>query len=82
LIVENCRLLRQSKSRPILEDIQACLEREQPQVLPKSPEGQAIAHLRDIFQRIGSHPENRLADLLPDQRSEVWTVAANARSTS
>ena len=36
--------LRQAKSKPILEDIRAYLEREQPQVLPKSPEGQAIAY--------------------------------------
>lgn len=29
---------------PILEDIRAYLDREQPQVLPKSPEGEAIAY--------------------------------------
>jgi len=131
------RALRQAKSKPILEDIHAYLEREQPQVLPKSPEGQAIAYtlsnwkaltrycedgdleidnngaerslrgiavgrrnwtflgsdnggrtaavltslvatckrlrldpfayLRDLFQRIGAHPQSRLAELLPDQ---------------
>ena len=38
------RALRQEKSKPILEDIRAYLEREQPQVLPKSPEGDAIAY--------------------------------------
>jgi len=38
------RALRQEKSEPILEDIRAYLEREQPQVLPKSPEGEAIAY--------------------------------------
>ena len=38
------RALRQEKSKPILEDIRAYLEREQPQVLPKSPEGEAIAY--------------------------------------
>jgi transposase len=36
--------LRQAKSVPILDDIKAYLEREQPKVLPKSPEGQAIAY--------------------------------------
>ncbi len=36
--------LRQAKSAPILDDIRAYLEREQPQVVPKSPEGQAIAY--------------------------------------
>jgi transposase len=131
------RALRQAKSKPILEDIHAYLEREQPQVLPKSPEGQAIAYtlsnwkalirycedgdleidnngaerslrgiavgrrnwtflgsdtggrtaavltsliatckrlaidpfayLRDIFARLGAHPQSRLAELLPDQ---------------
>jgi hypothetical protein len=36
--------LRQARSRPILDDIQACLEAERPKVLPKSPEGQAMAY--------------------------------------
>ena len=38
------RALRQEKSKPILEDLRAYLQREQPQVLPKSPEGEAIAY--------------------------------------
>lgn len=38
------RALRQKKSKPILEDIHTYLVREQPQVLPKSPEGEAIAY--------------------------------------
>jgi transposase len=132
------RALRQEKSKPILDDIRAYLEREQPRVLPKSPEGEAIAYtlsnwkaltrycddgdleidnngaerslrgiavgrrnwtflgsdnggrtaavlasliatckrlgidsfayLRDLFEHISSHPQNRLADLLPDRR--------------
>jgi len=37
-------LLRQEKSIPILADIEAYLRREQPEVLPKSPEGQAISY--------------------------------------
>jgi hypothetical protein len=41
---EDRRALRQAKSRPILNDIQAYLEAERPKVLPKSPEGQAIAY--------------------------------------
>jgi transposase len=41
---EDRRALRQVKSRPILEDIQAYLEAERPKVLPKSPERQAIAY--------------------------------------
>jgi hypothetical protein len=131
------RALRQEKSKPILDDIHAYLVREQPRVLPKSPEGAAIAYtlsnwkalvryaddgdleinnngaerslrgvavgrenwmfygsdngghtaavltsliatskklgldpfayLRDIFARLSSHPQTRLAELLPDQ---------------
>jgi transposase len=41
---EDRRALRQAKSRPILDDIQAYLQAERPKVLPKSPEGQAIAY--------------------------------------
>jgi transposase len=41
---EERRTLRQTKSLPILEDIHAYLEREQPKVLPKSPESQAMAY--------------------------------------
>ncbi|HEY1161216.1 MAG TPA: IS66 family transposase [Terracidiphilus sp.] len=137
LKAEARRALRQEKSKPILEDIRAYLEREQPQVLPKSPEGEAFgytlsnwkaltrycedgdleidnngaerslrgiavgrrnwtflgsdnggrtaavltsliatckrlhvdpfAYLRDLFQRLSDHPQNRLAELLPDQ---------------
>jgi transposase len=37
-------MLRQAKSVPILDDIKAYLQREQPKVLPKSPEGQAISY--------------------------------------
>ena len=142
------RALRQAQSKPILNDIRAYLEREQPQVLPKSPEGQAItytlsnwkalirycddgdleidnngaerslrgiavgrknwmfygsdnggqtaavltsliatckrlgmdpfAYLRDIFGRISSHPQSRLAELLPDQ----WKTARQPAPTS
>jgi len=36
--------LRQVRSLPILDDIKAYLKREQANVLPKSPEGQAIAY--------------------------------------
>ncbi len=30
-----------------------------------------FAYLRDIFERLSTHPQNRLAELLPDQ----WRVA-------
>jgi transposase len=36
--------LRQARSRPLLDDLKAYLERERPQVLPKSPIGQAIGY--------------------------------------
>jgi hypothetical protein len=131
------RALRQKKSKPILDDIHTYLEREQPRVLPKSPEGEAIAYtlsnwkaltrycddgdleidnngaerslrgiavgrrnwtfygsdnggrtaavltsliatskrlgidpfayLHDLFERISTHPQSRLAELLPDK---------------
>ena len=139
--------LRQAKSLPILADIKAYLQREQPKVLPKSPEGQAIAYalsnwkalvrysedgdlkidnngaerslrgvavgrknwlffgsdnggrtaavltsfittckrlnvdpfayLRDIFERISTHPQGQLAELLPDQ----WRAERRVAST-
>jgi transposase len=142
------RALRQKKSKPILEDIHAYLERERPHVLPKSPEGEAIAYtlsnwkaltrygddgdleidnngaerslrgiavgrknwmflgndnggrtaavlssliatakrlgldpfayLHDLFGRISSHPQSRLAELLPDQWKEGRTSAATS----
>jgi hypothetical protein len=33
-----------------------------------------FAYLRDIFQRLSTHPQNRLAELLPDQ----WIAARRA----
>jgi hypothetical protein len=137
--------LRRTRSQPILEDIKAYLERERPQVLPKSPISQAIAYtlsnwealvryskdgdleidnngaerslrgvavgrrnwtffgsdnggrtaavltsliatskrhridplayMRDVFERIGAHPKNRLAELLPDRWAAARTAA-------
>jgi len=148
LVGEARRALRQKKSKPILDDIHTYLEREQPHVLPKSPEGQAIAYtlsnwkalirycddgdlevdnnaaerslrgiavgrrnwtfygsdnggrtaavltsliascksleiapfayLRDLFERISAHPQNRLVELLPDQ----WGAARHASTLS
>jgi len=46
------RALRQKKSKRILDDIHAFLEREQPQVLPKSPEGEAIAYTLSNWQAL------------------------------
>jgi len=138
------KALRQAKSVPVLEDIKAYLEREQPAVLPKSPEGTAISYtlsnwdalvrfckdgdleidnngaerslrgiavgrrnwtflgsdnggrtaailtsitatckrlcidpfeyLRDVFQRISTHPQSDIDDLLPDN----WKAAQRA----
>lgn len=44
--------LRQEKSVPILEDIEAYLKREQVQALPKSPEGHAIAYALSNWQAL------------------------------
>jgi len=140
--------LRQKKSKPILEDIHAYLERERPHVLPKSPAGEAVAYtlsnwkalirycedgdleidntgaerslrsvavgrknwmfygsdnggrtaavlssliatskrlgldpfayLRDLFGRISSHPQNRLAELLAGQWQPLQRTGANS----
>ena len=140
------KALRQSKSVPILEDIKAYLEHEQPAVLPKSPEGTAISYtlsnwdalirycndgdleidnngaerslrgiavgrrnwtflgsdnggrtaailtsltttckrlgvdpfeyLRDIFQRISTHPQSNLDELLPNRWKATQVSAA------
>ena len=51
---ERRRARRQAKSKPILDDIRAYLEGEQPQVLPKSPEGQAIAYTSLSFPMASS----------------------------
>jgi len=37
-----------------------------------------FAYLRDIFQRLSSHPQNRLAELLPDQ----WRAGQHSALTS
>ena len=52
------RLLRQAQSKPILNDIRAYLEREQPQVLPKSPEGQAIAYTLSNWKALTRYAED------------------------
>jgi len=44
---EQRRELRQTKSRPILEDIENYLQTEKPKVLPKSPIGEAIVEWPD-----------------------------------
>jgi transposase len=46
------RALRQAKSLPILTDIRRYLQTEQPKVLPKSPEGQAIAYTLNNWQAL------------------------------
>jgi hypothetical protein len=66
------RTLRQAKSKPILEDIHAYLEREQLQVLPKSPEGQAIAYTLSNWKALTRYCED--GDL------EIDNNGANAAS--
>jgi hypothetical protein len=52
------RALRQSKSRPILDDIHAYLETERPKVLPKSPEGQAMAYTLSNWKALERYAED------------------------
>jgi transposase len=52
------RALRQNKSKPILADIKAYLERERPKVLPKSPEGQAISYTLSNWAALERYSED------------------------
>ena len=52
------RVLRQAQAKPSLDDIRAYLEREQPQVLPKSPEGQAIAYTLSNWKALTRYAED------------------------
>jgi hypothetical protein len=52
------RALRQAQAKPILNDIRAYLEREPPQVLPKSPEGQAIAYNLSNWKALTGYAED------------------------
>jgi hypothetical protein len=52
------RALRQARSRPILDDIKTYLERERPKVLPKSPEGQAIAYTLSNWEALVRYCED------------------------
>jgi hypothetical protein len=50
--------LRRTRSVPILNDIKACLEREQPNVLPKSPEGQAFSYVLSNWDALLRYSED------------------------
>jgi len=50
--------LRQVKSVPILDDIKAYLQREQPNVLPKSPEGQAMSYTLSNWEALMRYCED------------------------
>ena len=51
-------MLRQAQSKPILDDIRAYLEREQPQVLPKRPERRAIAYTLSNWKALIRYAED------------------------
>jgi transposase len=55
---EQRRALRQEKSRPVLDDIQAYLQRERTQALPKSPIGQAIAYALSNWDALVRYTED------------------------
>ena len=63
------RVLRQKKSQPILDDIHAYLVREQPQVLPKSPEGEAIAYTLSNWKALTRYCEDGDLEI---GRVEMW----------
>lgn len=58
LKAEERRALRQAKSKPILADVKAYLERERPKVLPKSPEGQAISYTLSNWEALVRYSED------------------------
>jgi transposase len=61
---EERKVWRQAKSLPILDDIKAYLEKEQPAVLPKSAEGMAIAYTLSNWEALIRYCED--GDLLID----------------
>jgi len=52
------RTLRQARSRPLLQDLKAYLERERPHVLPKSPIAQAIAYTLSNWAALARYAED------------------------
>jgi len=50
--------LRQAQSKPVLGDIHSYLEAQRPQVLPKSPEGQAIAYTLSNWEALARYAED------------------------
>jgi hypothetical protein len=52
------RALRQEKAKLILDDIRAYLERERPRVLPKSPEGEAVAYTLSNWKALTRYCED------------------------
>jgi hypothetical protein len=52
------RALRQAKSKPVLEDIHAYLEAQRPQMLPKSPGGQAMVYTLSNWEALVRYCEN------------------------
>jgi len=57
------RALRQARSKPILADLKAYLERERPKVLPKSPEGQAISYTLSNWEALVRYCEDGDLDI-------------------
>jgi len=55
---EDRRALRQAESKPVLEDIHTYLEAQRPQVLPKSPQGQAIAYTLSNWEALVRYLED------------------------
>ncbi len=58
LSAEQRRALRQDRSKPILDDIQAYLEAEREKVLPKSPIGQAISYALSNWAALRRYSED------------------------
>jgi hypothetical protein len=62
----------EEKSKPILDDIRAYLEREESQVLPKSPEGEVTAYTLSNWKALTRYCED--GDLEIDNNSAERTL--------
>jgi transposase len=60
---EEKKALRQERSKPILDEIKAWLDREAPFVLPKSPIGAAIGYARNQWTALGRFVEDGRLDI-------------------
>jgi transposase len=67
---EQRRALRQTKSRPILEDIKNYLQTEKPKVLPKNPVGDAIDYTLSNWEALLRYTEDGELEIVDNNAAE------------